>query len=417
MQFARRGGLDELARALTACGGVPAASSATLSAPRPTKIAPQMAMPTATPTWRNASLMPAAMPLCCLGTTLTATSAITGFRRPTLAAGIDHLFEARIDGVVAEREHLAGKPAPDTFLAGARGLGAEPAQAAVFEDALAGVEAGRAWIFAVWVRTPSRSNRHVVMPAGSYALAFAPRLRPRLARLTFRLLYRDRRLRVDVRSDSASYELVDGQPLELLHHGERITVAAGAPLTRRCAAAPRRTKASRHRAEGRLGGTGRHEHRVCHRLRHGPAAAISIRRLRLRARSLRREGIQRRADRLRGIADSRAADDAARRRRGELGRDVVHRLGRARPGHLGRRPACRAPPRAPTASAARRSCRKWPRPLHGGSFAHRAASAKAHVERARATESPAQALPGLPSRWPRTGCDRSCGRRRARRPP
>ena len=48
---------------------------------------------------------------------------------------------------VAEREHLAGKPAPDTFLAGARALGVEPAEAAVFEDALAGVQAGRAGRF------------------------------------------------------------------------------------------------------------------------------------------------------------------------------------------------------------------------------------------------------------------------------
>jgi beta-phosphoglucomutase family hydrolase len=64
-----------------------------------------------------------------------------------IAAGIEDLFEARIDGVVAEREHLRGKPAPDTFLAGARLLGAEPAQAAVFEDALAGVAAGRAGNF------------------------------------------------------------------------------------------------------------------------------------------------------------------------------------------------------------------------------------------------------------------------------
>jgi beta-phosphoglucomutase family hydrolase len=60
-----------------------------------------------------------------------------------VAAGIEDLFEQRIDGVVAEREHLKGKPAPDTFLAGARALGVAPAQAAVFEDALAGVAAGR----------------------------------------------------------------------------------------------------------------------------------------------------------------------------------------------------------------------------------------------------------------------------------
>lgn len=63
------------------------------------------------------------------------------------AAGIEKLFEAVIDGVLAEREHLRGKPAPDTYLAAARELGVEPGAAAVFEDALAGVEAGRAGRF------------------------------------------------------------------------------------------------------------------------------------------------------------------------------------------------------------------------------------------------------------------------------
>jgi beta-phosphoglucomutase family hydrolase len=60
------------------------------------------------------------------------------------AAHIADLFDAEIDGVVAERDHLRGKPAPDTYLAGARKLGVEPAVAAVFEDALAGVASGRA---------------------------------------------------------------------------------------------------------------------------------------------------------------------------------------------------------------------------------------------------------------------------------
>jgi len=64
-----------------------------------------------------------------------------------VAAGIEDLFEARIDGVVAEREKLRGKPAPDTFLAGARALGLPPGEGAVFEDALAGVAAGRAGKF------------------------------------------------------------------------------------------------------------------------------------------------------------------------------------------------------------------------------------------------------------------------------
>ncbi|MFL5863818.1 MAG: HAD family hydrolase [Solirubrobacteraceae bacterium] len=60
-----------------------------------------------------------------------------------VAARIENLFEARIDGIVADEQHLKGKPAPDTFLAGARALGVSPAHAAVFEDAVAGVQAGR----------------------------------------------------------------------------------------------------------------------------------------------------------------------------------------------------------------------------------------------------------------------------------
>ncbi|MGI5242194.1 HAD-IA family hydrolase [Dactylosporangium sp. CA-139066] len=60
------------------------------------------------------------------------------------AAGIDGFVEARVDGIVAERERLHGKPTPDTYLCAARMLGVEPEAAAVFEDALAGVAAGHA---------------------------------------------------------------------------------------------------------------------------------------------------------------------------------------------------------------------------------------------------------------------------------
>jgi beta-phosphoglucomutase family hydrolase len=60
------------------------------------------------------------------------------------AAGLEPLVEQRVDGVVAQRDGLPGKPAPDTFLAAARLLGVAPDAAAVFEDALAGVAAGRA---------------------------------------------------------------------------------------------------------------------------------------------------------------------------------------------------------------------------------------------------------------------------------
>jgi beta-phosphoglucomutase family hydrolase len=71
-------------------------------------------------------------------------SASENCREVLAAAGIEDLFEVRVDGLVAEREHLPGKPAPDTFLAAAARLGVQPSEAAVFEDALAGVGAGRA---------------------------------------------------------------------------------------------------------------------------------------------------------------------------------------------------------------------------------------------------------------------------------
>jgi beta-phosphoglucomutase family hydrolase len=59
------------------------------------------------------------------------------------AAGMGDLFEKIIDGNVVTRDHLHGKPAPDSYLAGAEAISVEPAHAAVFEDALSGVEAGR----------------------------------------------------------------------------------------------------------------------------------------------------------------------------------------------------------------------------------------------------------------------------------
>ena len=60
------------------------------------------------------------------------------------SAGLASLFETRIDGHEIDRLHLRGKPAPDTFLEAARRLGILPAKAIVIEDALAGVQAGRA---------------------------------------------------------------------------------------------------------------------------------------------------------------------------------------------------------------------------------------------------------------------------------
>ncbi len=61
--------------------------------------------------------------------------------------GLAELVELRVDGVTAREESLPGKPAPDTFLRAAELLGVTPAQAVVFEDALAGAQAGRAGDF------------------------------------------------------------------------------------------------------------------------------------------------------------------------------------------------------------------------------------------------------------------------------
>lgn len=71
-------------------------------------------------------------------------SASANCREVVAAAGIEDMLEVRVDGVVARQEKLRGKPEPDTFLAAAKRLGVAPEEAAVFEDALSGVAAGRA---------------------------------------------------------------------------------------------------------------------------------------------------------------------------------------------------------------------------------------------------------------------------------
>jgi HAD superfamily hydrolase (TIGR01509 family) len=82
-------------------------------------------------------------------------------------AGISDLFEARIDGVVVAERGLPGKPAPDMFLAGAAALGVPAAQAAVFEDALAGVEAGRAGHFGIVIGVDRVGQRDQLLAHGA----------------------------------------------------------------------------------------------------------------------------------------------------------------------------------------------------------------------------------------------------------
>jgi beta-phosphoglucomutase family hydrolase len=83
------------------------------------------------------------------------------------AAGIADLFDRVVDGVVAEQQQLHGKPAPDTFLFGAQALGVDAGDAAVFEDALAGVEAGRAGNFGCVVGVDRVGQREALKQHGA----------------------------------------------------------------------------------------------------------------------------------------------------------------------------------------------------------------------------------------------------------
>lgn len=79
------------------------------------------------------------------GTAVVSSSANT--RQVLELTGLDKFVQQRVDGVTLREQNIAGKPAPDSFLRAAELLGVTPAEAAVFEDALSGVEAGRAGDF------------------------------------------------------------------------------------------------------------------------------------------------------------------------------------------------------------------------------------------------------------------------------
>src|SRR5215475_8295908 len=84
------------------------------------------------------------------------------------AAKLDDLFEVRVDGAMVEAEHLAGKPAPDTFLIGARLLGVEPARTAVVEDAISGVQAGRSGNFGLVIGVARKGDAEELKHHGAH---------------------------------------------------------------------------------------------------------------------------------------------------------------------------------------------------------------------------------------------------------
>ncbi|GAA1014833.1 hypothetical protein STXM2123_507 [Streptomyces sp. F-3] len=83
------------------------------------------------------------------------------------SVGAEHLFDVCVDGVVARERALPGKPHPDTFLAAAHDLGTDPARAAVFEDALAGMEAGRSGRFGYVVGVDRVGQRDALYAHGA----------------------------------------------------------------------------------------------------------------------------------------------------------------------------------------------------------------------------------------------------------
>lgn len=89
--------------------------------------------------------------LRCRGVPIAVVSASENAGAALDAAGIAELFDIRIDGHVVKERHLAGKPAPDSYLEGANALGVDPNRTVVVEDALAGVQAGQAGHFGLVV--------------------------------------------------------------------------------------------------------------------------------------------------------------------------------------------------------------------------------------------------------------------------
>jgi beta-phosphoglucomutase family hydrolase len=84
------------------------------------------------------------------------------------SAKLDDLFEVRVDGNTVHAQHLAGKPAPDTFLMAAKLLGVEPRRAIVIEDAISGVEAGFAGNFGLVIGVARKGNAEELRHHGAH---------------------------------------------------------------------------------------------------------------------------------------------------------------------------------------------------------------------------------------------------------
>ena len=102
-----------------------------------------------------------------LGMKTAVVSSSKNCRAVLHAAGIEDLFEGRLDGEVAERLELPGKPAPDTYLRAAADLGVHPKRSVVVEDAISGVQAGRAGGFGLVIGVARHSDREALSRNGA----------------------------------------------------------------------------------------------------------------------------------------------------------------------------------------------------------------------------------------------------------
>lgn len=108
--------------------------------------------------------------LAAAGTPVAVVSSSKNAEEVLAAAGIRDRFAVVMDGVIAERDHLASKPAPDVFVEAARMLGVDPARSAAVEDALSGVESAAAGRFGLVVGVDRGAGEQALRDAGAHVV-------------------------------------------------------------------------------------------------------------------------------------------------------------------------------------------------------------------------------------------------------
>ena len=108
--------------------------------------------------------------LAAAGTPVAVVSSSKNAEEVLQAAGIRERFPVVMDGVIAERDHLASKPAPDVFIEAARMLGVDPARSAAVEDALSGVKSAAAGGFGLVIGVDRGVGAEILRDAGAHVV-------------------------------------------------------------------------------------------------------------------------------------------------------------------------------------------------------------------------------------------------------